>query len=467
MAALPGILGLLVFIYMRPHEFVPALSQLPVLYLFLALAVIGLALDLGARRARLRKTPQLLWTFAFVGWCFFTVAIHDPRALATNAVTLLVCLALYLVIAHGIQTVASFKRTVVVLFALGLFVAVVGVEQRHAPTECVVFNPMDRGQNAVSDGRACVNERDGELVDGTGECYDGGQQGLAYACEHVGLFGTTSIGGGRVRYLGVLTDPNELALATSIAIPFAFAFYEQKRNALRLALLVATLGVVATEIVYTQSRGGQIVLGAVLGAYFIRLYCWKRGAVVGAVLAVPLVLLGGRKGEDADASSLERLEAAGAGLKMLLHGPVTGVGYAQFAEHHYLTAHNAYILAGGELGAVGVFLFAAILYLSVKIPATVLLTEFDNDEMEGLKPYAMATLAAFTGVLVGIFFLSWTYHYVLWIHIGLAGALYSVVKAREPEFVVKPKLVELALVFFAVMALLGAMAIYVRYKEAW
>ena len=39
--------------------------------------------------------------------------------------------------------------------------------------------------------------------------------------QAVGMFQTTSIDGGRVRYLGVLTDPNELALATALALILA------------------------------------------------------------------------------------------------------------------------------------------------------------------------------------------------------------------------------------------------------
>ena len=43
------------------------------------------------------------------------------------------------------------------------------------------------------------------------DCHEGGEPGAIYRCERVGLFGTVSVGEGRVRYRGVLKDPNELA----------------------------------------------------------------------------------------------------------------------------------------------------------------------------------------------------------------------------------------------------------------
>jgi len=59
----------------------------------------------------------------------------------------------------------------------------------------------------------------------------GAEPGAEYMCERPGLFGTCSIGGGRVRYRGSLNDPNALALTTVFALPMAFAFFERKRSA--------------------------------------------------------------------------------------------------------------------------------------------------------------------------------------------------------------------------------------------
>jgi hypothetical protein len=291
---------------------------------------------------------------------------------------------------------------------------------------------------------------------------------MTYVCEHAGMLGTYSMGGGRVRYLGVLEDPNDLALATALALPFAFAFFEIRRSALRLLLLVLAVGVIGVEIVYTQSRGGQLTLAAVLGAYFVKKYGYKRGFVVGAALILPIALLGGRSDGDADSSTIQRLGCACAGIKMLVAYPITGVGYSRFTEEHPLTAHNAYILAAGELGLVGMSFFAFIVYLSVKIPVLVLRLDLGADDgARTTKALAMAVLAALGGGCVGIFFLSWTYHFVLWIHFGLSGALYSVVRARHPTFECRLTFKEGSGVVLGYCAFLVFWTWYVKYRGAW
>jgi hypothetical protein len=470
MSSLPGIIGLMIFIYMRPHEFFPALQDLPFLYLFLAAAIGGIIKDVSDRRVKLMSTPALPWALAFVLWCVITLAIVRPDQVTIKAVGILVSLALFLIISHGVQRLQSFVKVVLVIFALGLFVAYVGADQGLSPFQCCVHDP-EAGANGlcVPDGRECqVIEPDGARHDGVYDCVMSGKAALAYACERAGLFGTTSVGAGRVRYLGVLMDPNELALATAIAVPFAFAFLELRRTTFRLVLLVVTLVLVAVEIVYTQSRGGQVTFGAVLGVYFIKKYGWKRGMMVGAAMAVPMLALGGRHDEDAEASTIERLGCAAAGIQMLMAHPLIGVGYSRFPEEHGLTAHNAYILVAGELGAPGMWLFGFILYLSVKIPVSVL--RFDMPESADTKltkTLAMAMLAAFAGGSIGIYFLSWSYHYVLWIHFGLSGALYTCVKRTYPTFEVPFSWKEKRNIMMGYVVYLIVWARYVKYKNAW
>ena len=146
-----------------------------------------------------------------------------------------------------------------------------------------------------------------------------------------------------------------------MSLPFAFAFYQMRRSVVRLAVLLATVGIVMFEIVFTQSRGGQLTFAAVLGAYFVEKFGWKRGVLVGAVLAGPILLWGGRSDESADDSTMERLGCACAGIKMLMAEPIRGIGYSQYTEHHGQTAHNAYVLAAGELGLLGMWLFGFVI----------------------------------------------------------------------------------------------------------
>jgi hypothetical protein len=75
----------------------------------------------------------------------------------------------------------------------------------------------------------------------------------------------------------------------------------------------------------------------------------------------------------------------------------------------------------------------------------------------------MAITAAFAGLSIGIFFLSFTYHYVLWIYIGLSGAFYSAIHAHHPSFRVRFGLRDLALVVAIDIAIIILVFFYTKW----
>ncbi len=469
MTALPGIIGLIIFIYLRPQEWWEPLKSINFLYIFLFLAALGLNNDVQRKKTVLMATPHRRYVFIFFLWCAFTLLMRKPGDFTTRIVLMVVNVILYLLISTGIQNVRTYFRVVLVVFCSGLFAAYIGADQGMREFQCIVYDPGDRNGAGYSDGRPCLMiDEEGLPHDGTEDCMESGQPGMPYECERAGLLGTSSIGGGRVRYLGVLLDPNELALATALAVPFAFVFVELKRNFRRMVLLLVTLVIVAFEIVRTQSRGGQITLGGVLGTYFVKKYGWKRGFLVGIVLGAPMAMLGGRDDESSRESTQERLGCAAAGIKMIMASPIFGVGYAQYTDHHPLTAHNAYVLVAGELGLPGCWLFAILIYLAIKIPVAVLQYEMpENEESTMLKALAQALLAALIGGSLGIFFLSWAYHYVLWIHFGLVGALYTCTKRIYPLFEVRLTGAQARNLIGGYIAFLFVWRLYIRSKGAW
>jgi hypothetical protein len=464
MLAIPGIIALVVFIYARPQEFFERLRVVPLLYLFFALAVFGIVLDLRVGNSRLRATPQLPWVAAFFVWATLTVLIQAPASAVEHVTALSICVALFLLLAHGVQSFRALHVVAATVLCMVLFVCGVGAHQGFADTGCVVVDESVLGDTASGrpDGRSCVTARN---------CYTGeAEPGAEYQCEHIGLFGTTSIGHGRVRYRGVLQDPNELALAGGIGLPLAFAFGQVDRRTLSRRVLAAiSFLLVLVCAVLTASRGGQLVFLAVLGAYFVNRVGIK-GLLLGAVLALPLLLLGGRGGEDASSSTLERIDCWAEAISMWRGHPLLGVGLGQFNEYHYMTAHNSYLLAAAELGFPGMCLFGAILYLSAKIPVAALSHVKKSTAPEILagaaltRAWAIALLAAFIGLGVGIFFLSFTYHYVLWIYVGLAGALYSSLRRHDPTFRVRLNGIDLALIACANVAMLVCVFFYTRWK---
>jgi hypothetical protein len=464
MFAIPGIIALIVFIYARPQEFFERLRVVPLLHIFFALALFGVVLDLRLRNTRLFATPQLRWALALFGWAAITILIRAPSAALSSMLGFAICMALFLLIAHGVQSFRALHVVAAVVLSMVLFVCGVGTHQGFAQTGCVIIDESIPGDNAsgAPDGRPCVTERN---------CYVGEvEPGAQYRCERIGLFGTTSVGRGRVRYRGVLQDPNELALAGGAGLPLAFAFGQVEKRALRYRLLVVlAFALVLACAILTASRGGQLVFLAVLAAYFVN-RVGLLGLAVGGVLALPLLLLGGREGADAATSTLERVDCWAEALSMWREHPLLGVGLGRFGEYHYMTAHNSYLLALAELGLPGMLLFALLLYSSGKIPLAVLRhSKLATSGPLGagaplMRGWAMGLLAAFVGLAVGIFFLSFTYHYVLWIYLGLSGALYSAVRRHDPGFSVRLGAIDYALVTGACLSIIAVVYLYVRYK---
>jgi O-Antigen ligase len=458
MYALPGIVGLLLFIFIRPHEFVEAFRGLPMLYLFFALAVWGMVVDLRVGLSKPVRTPQLNFILLFLAWCTFTMVVRAPQTLAIELPNLLILLVIFLSIGHGIQSFKAFQLVCGFLLAFTLFVAFIAAHQGVGDFECVAVDAYARGDMAGKpDGRPCESA---DLC-----ALDAPEPEMGYRCEKVGLFGTTSIGHGRVRYLGVLQDPNEMSLAVCVGFPLAIGFLSRKRSATRTAVLIFGLVLVAMSTVFSQSRGGQIVFLATLGTYFVRRFGWK-GAAAAALMAAPIMLLGGRSGEEAQASSEERLEAWGTAVSLFKQFPLVGVGCRQFLEYHFITAHNSYLLAPAELGFPGFVLWMNILYMSAKTPIMALKRYANVPGAGVVRVWAMAFTASYIGLCAGIFFLSLCYHFVLWVYFGMSGALFTAIKRHDPGFNVRYGPRDLGLVVTICALILTAIGLYTRMKGA-
>lgn len=427
--AIPGITALIIFILARPQEFIPLLQRVPFLHLFTALAVLGWVIDIRLRRLTPMAVPTLPWVVAFLLWAFIGTAVVAPEHLVERGIELGILFALYGTIAHGVQKFRTFQIVAGTLATTCMFITLVCFHQGLSDKQCVAGEEAEGAIYGEPDGRSCeTNESCGGPE---------AEPGKEYRCEHVGMFGTYSVEE-RVRYRGELQDPNEVALTISagaLSLLIAFAL-RRRRNVMYVALCGAGAVIVGLTVLQTQSRGGLVAMMMVPGVYLFRRYRF-RGLVAAAALALPLLLLGGRSGEAADVSTQMRYEAWATGLDMFKHSPIFGVGARLFNEHHFLTAHNSFVLTLAELGLIGMMLFVTIIYLSFKTLIVGLTTLANRPGAAAVQVWGMALLGSLAGILFQINTLSFAYHSVLWIFLGLVGAWYSCIKHHDPEFTVK------------------------------
>ncbi len=435
---LPGIGLLIIFILARPQEFLPVLQKVPFLHLGAALAAIGYIVDLRLHRLQPIATNTLPWVIAFLLWAVISTALNVPEQLPRLGAEMAILFVLYGTIAHGVQRFRTFQFVVGVLAATCVFIAFVCFHQGLSAKQCVGGQAVEGGVDGKPDGRLCEMHQQCSLSHEA-------EPGLVYRCENVGLFDTYTIEG-RVRYMGELHDPNEVGLtlcAGGIGLMIGFAI-RKRRGGQQLLYGIAVLLLLAT-VVLTKSRGSLIGAMLVPGVYIVRRFGVK-AVLPAAMLALPVLLLGGRGGASATMSTLNRYEAWAAGLDMFKKSPFYGVGARMFTDHHWLTAHNSYILTLAELGLPGMFLFITLFYLAFRTLYVGLRELAKIPGTAAAQAWGMALMSGMMGITFQINTLSMAYHSVIWLFLGLVGAWYSAVRHHKPDFQIKMRLVDVAIV---------------------
>lgn len=428
MFALPGIACLIIFILARPQEFIPLLQRVPFLHLFTAFAVIGYVIDIRLRRLQPIATNTLPWVVMLLAWAIISTAINAPEQLLPRVLEMAVLFALYGTIAHGVQRFRTFQAVAGVLATTCVFITAVCFHQGLSERQCVGGEEAEGAIDGHPDGRFCETSEQCRGPDA--------EPGKEYRCEHVGAFGTYSVED-RVRYRGELHDPNEVALTICAGgLAMLIAFTLRKRHAMWQLGLGLGIGLVMFTVFMTQSRGGLVAALLVPGIYLVRRY-GILAVIPAVVLGLPVMLLGGRSGDAADLSTSMRYDAWSTGLDMWHHSPLYGVGARMFSEHHFLTAHNSFVLMLAELGFVGLVLFVAIIVLCIKTLIVGVRELANVPGTAAAQVWGMALLAAMAGIAFQINTLSFSYHSVLWLFFGLVGAWYSCVRHHRPQLTIK------------------------------
>jgi putative inorganic carbon (hco3(-)) transporter len=263
--------------------------------------------------------------------------------------------------------------------------------------------------------------------------------GLGGYALHAKITGTATIEGSRAALVGYLGDPNDLAMTLLMAAPLTLQGVMDERGFRRFLWGLAAFLVVG-GVLSTQSRGG--LLGMAGSGYFLLKDRVKSQLVIGVIVAFGLLLgvaaagvskraSGGTGGEHEgiDESAQGRLDAWGAGGRMVLARPLTGVGFSRFADNYerYVRnpviwgkheTHNAYIKCAAETGLPGFIGYMALILRSLWVAWRV-----RSKLRVGTYTTSRGLFTSLVALCISTFFLSACWSWFVYILVALIAAL--------------------------------------------
>lgn len=226
----------------------------------------------------------------------------------------------------------------------------------------------------------------------------------------------------RIRSLGFLNDPNDLAQALVCMLPFVALAWQRGRLPRNAFLVVVPSLFLLYGVYLTHSRGALISL-VVLAFLAFRTRLGRSGTLVltglVALLLVALNFVGGREVE----LETGRLDAWDAGLQMLKSSPLWGVGFGLFTKYHERTAHNSFVLCFAELGIVGYVIWLALLLTTLLELRSLKKLPGQEPLDQELRRWANAVSLSVYAFLTAGWFLSRTYHMTLYLLLALGVAV--------------------------------------------
>lgn len=265
--------------------------------------------------------------------------------------------------------------------------------------------------------------------------------GVEQKSSGIGWTGMPLVQDGRIQYVGIFSDPNDLGLLFVTTLPMA-VYLSSRGGMLGLVrvfwLALAALLLYATYL--TDSRGAMLAVAAVLGVWL-----WlRRGLVIAAIvggagLAVMMMLPTRLQELDAsEDSAAGRIDAWYVGIHLFESQPLFGVGAGNFTEHNYLTAHNSFVLALAETGFIGFTIWLAFVAYCFRMMIAILRYNPTLDSEDAAQTWAterklgMTLLLSLCGLFAAAFFLSRTYVVVLYLLAALVVAEYAGASSRFP-----------------------------------
>jgi len=265
--------------------------------------------------------------------------------------------------------------------------------------------------------------------------------------------------GGHPRLEGVLggiySNPNDLAFAIVLSMPFCLAFLLSTRGALRKAVWSVSMLVMLGAVFMTGSRGGFITLvvaGTVLLWHFgvrgRRMYLIAVAVVAGAILMGLAggvlrsrfsAMAGGAAAQDVNGyeasaygSYEERRQLMITSLKAISHYPILGLGSGNFVVYSgaWLEVHAAYLQIAAEVGIPALVLY--LLFFKRGFGNLRKLRKMRDLDPEK-KLFVGALHSSLIGFMTGICFAPEAYQFFPYFSVAYTAVLLATVTEAPPE----------------------------------
>ena len=401
------------FLFLRPQELNPTWAHYQIMDILGGLAVAATLLSLAMGHRPHLSGPEFPLGLAFLLWSAFSVAAAI-RWYGGAVMTLYSLSISFFVFLLVILNVTTRRRLGIVVALACACLLVVLAQATRAYYSDAPESPFFLTMEARGGIDALVDSPDASFVPDE-ESEDGVRSRTMVR---------------RIRGLGFLADPNDLAQAFVSAIPLLFLLWRRRHAVRNACLVLLPVGVLVWGILLTRSRGALIALAVLpVAAAILRLSPrYRRPAMTGAtLLAIPafMALFGYAK---ADESAYSRLEAWSAGLLMLKSSPIWGVGSGLFTDHHERVAHNSYVQCFAETGLVGYFLWLSLVVVTLQQLSVLAGSAKDADWARWASALRLSMLA----FLLAALFLSRTTSPLLFFLASLPAALIGMAE-REGE----------------------------------
>jgi len=384
------LISYLICVIIRPQDWVPGFMGISLIHILATLTFIFLAVEqFSQKKLGVAKVPQNL---LILGLYFCIIMSHVVNTYLGGMIeafnSFFVIFVLFFILLNGANNELKFKISVWVM------VIVITV---------LVFQGMYQIQNGY--GWA-------------------GQDLTIQGLEREEPFK-------RINWIGIFNDPNDLALLFVIGVGLVIAFLFGPRGYTLRLTSIGLLALLLYGIYLTNSRGGVLALMATVYFFFVkRTRKFLIGGIIGGILAFLVMVFGPSRITSIsinEASAFSRVELWYQGILMMKSSPLFGVGYGMFTNNLPQTAHNSFILAGAELGLLGLFFWMSLIYSSYKGLSIVQA----NDSR--LYSFALGLQSSLVGFCAAAFFLSRTYVILPFILFALSGAAMYVAQQKNPN----------------------------------